>query len=148
MREDSGVVPGHPLRPSQLDVRVLAAIFAGGMLGALARTRLEESLPHAPDAWPWATLIVNVAGAFLLGYAVTRLTAEARPSTYRRPFIATGVCGALTTFSTMQLELLRMLDAGNWTLALGYTVASVVAGLGAVLLAIALARRTGAGAAA
>jgi fluoride exporter len=125
-----------------LDVRELAAIFVGGMLGALARAGLAEALPHAPDAWPWATFAANVAGAFLLGWAVTRLQERLPPSTYRRPFVGTGLCGALTTFATLQLELLRMLDAGAWGLALAYAAGSLAAGFAAVLLATGLARRT------
>lgn len=118
------------------DVRELTAIFAGGVLGAVARVALAEALPHARDAWPWTTFAVNLAGALLLGWAVTRLPA----ASYRRPFLGIGVCGALTTFSTMQLELLRMLDAGSAVLALAYAAASLAGGLAAVRLGIAVAR--------
>src|SRR5215212_675225 len=52
------------------DLRELTAVFAGGCIGALARTGLAEALPHARGAWPWATFAVNVAGAALLGWAV------------------------------------------------------------------------------
>jgi CrcB protein len=120
------------------DVRELTAIFAGGMLGAVARVPLAETFPHARDAWPWTTFVVNLAGAMLLGWAVTRLPA----ASYRRPFVGIGVCGALTTFSTMQLELLRMLDAPDPArpLALAYAAASLAGGLVAVRLGIALGR--------
>jgi CrcB protein len=132
---------GHPTRMPHLDVRELAAIFAGGMLGTLARAGLAEAFPHAPDAWPWATFAANLLGAFVLGWAVTRLQERLPPSTYRRPFVGTGVCGALTTFATLQLELLRMLDAGAWGLALAYAAASLVGGFAALLVATGLARR-------
>ena len=122
------------------DVRELAAIFAGGAVGALARAGLEEWLTHADTSWPWATFIVNVVGAFLLGYFATRLQERLPLSAYRRPLLGTGLCGALTTFSTMQLELLDMLDAGHVGLAAAYATASVAAGFGAVLLATHLAR--------
>jgi CrcB protein len=85
----------------KLDARELAAIFAGGFLGAIARAELVEALPHDPGEWPWATFLVNVAGAFMLGYFVTRLQERLPLSAYRRPFLGTGLCGALTTFSTM-----------------------------------------------
>ena len=71
----------------------------------------------------------------------TRLQERLPLSAYKRPLLGTGLCGALTTFSTMQLELLRMLDRGSAGLALGYAGASVVAGFGAVWLATAMVRR-------
>jgi fluoride exporter len=110
----------------RLDARELAAIFAGGFLGAIARAGVNEALPHGPGEWPWSTFLVNIAGAFLLGYFVTRLQERLPLSAYRRPFLGTGFCGALTTFSTMQLELLRMLDGGRPGLAAGYAAASIV----------------------
>jgi CrcB protein len=121
--------------------RELAAIFTGGFIGAIARAGMAEWLPHDPGAWPWATFAVNVAGAFLLGYLVTRLQERLPLSSYRRPLLGTGFCGALTTFSTMQVELLTMLDAGRPGLAAGYAAASVAAGLLAVLVATNVVRR-------
>ena len=123
------------------DPRELAAVFAGGALGALARALLEDALPHAPGTWPWATFAVNVAGALLLGWAVTRLQERLPLSAYRRPFLGTGICGGLTTFSAFQVELLQMLDAGHDALALGYASASIAAGAVAVALATNLVRR-------
>jgi len=125
----------------RIDGRELAAVFGGGFLGAVARAGLVEALPHDASEWPWATFLVNVAGAFALGYLVTRLQERLPLSAYRRPFLGTGLCGALTTFSTMQLELLRMLDGRHLALAAGYAAASVVAGFLAVAAATNLVRR-------
>jgi fluoride exporter len=100
----------------------LAAVFAGGFAGALARAALADALPHGPAEWPWATLAVNLAGAFLLGWLVARRSRL-------RPLLGTGLCGALTTFSTLQLEALRMLDHGAAGLALAYAAVSIGAGL-------------------
>jgi fluoride exporter len=125
----------------RIDRRELAAIFAGGFLGAVARAELAEALPHGSGQWPWATFLVNVAGAFLLGYFVTRLQERLPLSAYRRPMLGTGLCGALTTFSTMQVELLRMLDDDRISLALTYSIVSVLAGFAAVALATNLVRR-------
>ena len=109
--------PARARRQVRLRVRVdrreLAAIFAGGFIGAVARAGLVEALPHSSAQWPWATFIVNIVGAFALGYFTTRLQERLPLSSYRRPFLGTGFCGALTTFSTMQLELLAMLDGGH-----------------------------------
>jgi fluoride exporter len=123
------------------DARELVAIFSGGAVGALARAAIADWLPHGSTTWPWATFAVNVAGAFLLGYFVTRLQERLPLSAYRRPFLGTGFCGALTTFSTMQVELLRMLDADHVALAAGYAAASIAAGFAAVALATNLVRR-------
>jgi CrcB protein len=84
---------------------------------------------------------VNLVGAFLLGYFATRLQERLPLSAYRRPLLGTGLCGALTTFSTMQLELVRMVDAGGYGLAAGYTAASLALGYLAVHLATAVVRR-------
>jgi fluoride exporter len=123
-----------------LDARELAAVFCGGFLGAVARAELAEALPARAGAWPWATFAVNVAGAFVLGWAVTRLQERLPLSAYRRPLIGTGFCGALTTFSTMQVELLRMLDRSAVGLAAGYAAASLAAGALAVAVATNLVR--------
>jgi CrcB protein len=125
----------------RIDGRELAAIFAGGFLGAVARAALLEALPHDAAQWPWATFLANVAGAFALGYFATRLQERLPLSAYRRPFLGTGVCGALTTFSTMQLELLRMLDGHHLWLAAAYAGASLAAGFLAVAAATNLVRR-------
>jgi fluoride exporter len=125
----------------KLDWRELAAIFAGGFLGALARVLLLQVAPTVPGAWPWATFAANITGTLLLGYAVTRLQERLPVSAYRRPLLGTGLCGAFTTFSTMQLEVLRMLAAGRAGLTATYALASITAGLLGVFLATALVRR-------
>lgn len=125
----------------QLDPRELAAIFAGGFVGAIARAELAQALPPPPGGWPWATFTVNVVGAFLLGYFTTRLQERLPVSAYRRPLLGTGLCGALTTFSTMMVELLNMLDRGRIGLALAYAGGSIVAGFLAVGLATNFVRR-------
>jgi CrcB protein len=125
----------------RVDRRALAAIAAGGFVGAIARTGLAEAAPHDPTAWPWTTFTVNIVGAFLLGYFAVRLQERLPLSSYRRPLLGTGFCGALTTFSTMQLELARMVDGGHLALATAYAAASVAGGFLAVGLAVAVVRR-------
>src|SRR5512135_2281202 len=102
---------------------------------------MVEALGSGAPAWPWATFLVNVAGAFALGYFATRLQERLPLSTYKRPLLGTGFCGALTTFSTMQVELLKMLDAGRLGVAAGYLAGSLLAGYAGVQLASAMVRR-------
>jgi len=124
-----------------LDRRELAAIFTGGAAGAVIRVALGNAYPAAATSWPWATFAVNVSGAFILGYLVTRLQERLPLSTYRRPLAGTGFCGAYTTFSTLQLELLKMLEHHRYGLAAGYAVASIGCGYLAVYAATAIVRR-------
>lgn len=124
------------------DSRELGAIFVGGCVGAVARAELVQALPFRVGSWPWATTLVNLLGAFLLGYLTTRFQERLPVSAYRRPLLGTGLCGALTTFSTMQLEILRMLDGGQVGLAVAYGLTSIAMGFLAVALATNLVRRT------
>ena len=125
----------------RLDRREVVAVFAGGALGTLLRAALSEAFPHSATSWPWPTFVVNVVAAFLLGYFVTRLQERLPLSSYRRPLLGTGLCGGLSTFSTMQVELLKMIDAGVYGLALGYAAASIAAGYLAIHIATAAVRR-------
>ena len=128
---------------ARADRRVPAAIFLGGFAGAVVRALVGEALVADPGQWPWATLLVNVAGAFVLGHAITRVEDGREHFTDAGRLLGTGFCGALTTFSTLQLEVLRMLDAGHVALAGAYVAVSVTAGLAAVALATRLTRRAG-----
>ena len=126
--------------------RLLLAVFAGGAAGTLARVALYESWTPEPGHWPWATFIANIAGAALIGWIMGRSPDRGPLSVYRHPLLGTGVCGGLTTFSTLQLELLHMLDTGEGGLALAYIGASIAIGLLAVSITTALARRPHSGA--
>ncbi|MGE2720319.1 fluoride efflux transporter CrcB [Mycolicibacterium celeriflavum] len=119
------------------DHRELLAVFVGGALGTLGRAAVETILAPEPGHWPWPTFAVNIVGAFILGYVATRLPDDS----YRRPLLGTGLCGGLTTFSTMQVEILRMIEREHFALAAGYASASIVVGLAAAWLASEWARR-------
>jgi CrcB protein len=119
---------------------VAALIFTGGCLGAIARAGLAQALPPAAG-WPWATFIVNVAGVAILAYFATRLRERQRPSTYRRRFVETGLCGSLTTFSALPIEAIRLSRDGNTALAVLYLGSTVVAGLVLMAAVTRLARR-------
>lgn len=123
------------------DNRELAAVFVGGAVGTAARAALGTLLVSDPGHWPWATFVVNIVGAFLLGYFTTRLLERLPISSYRRPMLGTGLCGGLTTFSTMQVETLKMLEHRHYGLAATYASVSVVCGLLAVYAATVMVRR-------
>ncbi len=120
-----------------VDARTLAAVFVGGAIGTLARAALATTAVPDPGRWPWPTFVANILGSVLLGFVGTRLAT----SDLRRPFWGTGVCGGLTTFSTVQVETLLMIQHGKYLLALGYTAAGIIAGLLAVQVARGRVRR-------
>jgi CrcB protein len=107
---------------------------SGGYFLARTGGRSRRSSPGARS--------VNITACFLLGYFVTRLQERLPLSSYRRPLVGTGLCGGLSTFSTMQVEIVKMLGAHAWGLAAGYTAASIGAGYIAIHLASAMVRRT------
>lgn len=110
-------------------------------MGSAVRTGLVQIAPTHTGRWPWVTFAVNVAGCFLLGYIVTRLQERLPITAYRRPLLGTGFCGALTTFSTFQVELLNMLHRDDLLLACLYCGGSVGAGFLGVMAGTAIVRR-------
>ena len=118
----------------------IAVILAGGAIGTLARAGLAEALPHAARQWPWATFIVNVCGAFILGWLLTRLAERTAPNMHWRFFVGTGFCGALTTFSTFQIETFQFARDGHVGLAIAYPVASIATGMALAVAGVLVAR--------
>lgn len=115
-------------------------VALGGGCGALARAGFERAGATSAGEFPWPTLAINLAGAFLLGWAATRQLAH--PNPLRKAFLTSGFCGGLTTFATMQVELVRLTDDGHGGVALAYGAASVAGGLLVAYLAAAYARHT------
>jgi CrcB protein len=124
-----------------IDRREVIAVYAGGAVGAVARVAAARLTDPNTSQWPWATFIVNVLGAALLAYFATRLQERLPLSSYRRPLLGTGLCGALTTFSTLQIEVIDMLRDHRLLLAVGYLTASVALGLVAIHVVSAAVRR-------
>ena len=141
-----GASTGTSSRPLAILARLsvgqarIAVIMAGGAIGTLARAGLAEAVPHQSGQWPWATFIVNLGGSFILGWLLTRLAERIAPSTHWRFFAGTGFCGALTTFSTFQIETFEFARDGHVALAIGYPSASIVAGMTLAVAGVMLAR--------
>lgn len=108
---------------------VLAAVAAGGMIGASARFELAEALPTRAGHFPWATFVTNVAGSFLLGFLLIVLLERFPPTRLLRPFLTSGILGAFTTMSTYQVETALLLKDGHAGTAVAYALGSLVAGL-------------------
>jgi CrcB protein len=108
------------------------AVFAGGFVGALARFGIVELFGSYDGSWPWPIFIANIAGCAILGYVIA-----AHGPGIQVSLIGTGFCGALTTFSTFQLELYQLLDAHSYFTAVAYLAASIFFGM----LAVSSARR-------
>lgn len=111
--------------------------LAGG-LGAVARfvadglirTRLGRN-------FPWGTLIINVAGSFLLG-VMTGLVLGHHTSDTTKLIIGTGFCGGFTTFSTASFEAVRLIEERRWVATLfqvggNVSLSLLTAGLGVLL---------------
>ena len=103
-------------------------VVLGGAAGAVARWGVGLAVHAAPGAFPWATLTVNVSGAFALGLVATLLAERLPPTRYLRPLVGIGFIGAYTTFSTMAVEGVRLATSGRVVAAGVYWLATLVAG--------------------
>lgn len=124
---------------------MVAAVAAGGALGASLRAAVLAAFPSAEGGFPVATFVENVTGAFLLAALLTLLAGRWPTNRYATPLLGTGLLGAYTTFSSFAVELGVLLAAGWWRVALGYAVATMVVGVAAAFLGVALTRRPAAG---
>lgn len=107
----------------------LGVTVAGG-LGSLARYAVGAAVSSPTQRWPWATLLVNLVGAALIGAVVA--VCAARPDGARlRVYLATGFLGGFTTFSSLALETVTLLQRRAYLSATGYVAATVVVGVAA-----------------
>lgn len=128
---------GTPLPPA----RLVAAVAIGGAAGASIRAAGLAAFPPVAGGFPWATLVENVTGAFLLGALLTVLRHRWPASRYVRPLLGTGLLGAYTTFSSFAVELSLLLAERSWAVAGLYATATVVVGLAAAFLGVSAGRR-------
>jgi CrcB protein len=125
-----------------MDVTRMLAIAAGGALGALLRYWASTAV-HARlgTAFPYGTLLVNVAGSLLMGFLYIWLLERVAEGPALRAFLLVGLLGAFTTFSTFSLETLNLVETGQVARALANIVASVTLCIGAAGLGVLAARQ-------
>ncbi|MEA5455408.1 fluoride efflux transporter CrcB [Sinomonas sp. JGH33] len=125
-------------RPLHLNPRYVLIVVGGGIAGALCRYWLGITLP-APGDWPLPTLVINLAGAFVLGIlleALARRGPDEGGLRVLRLLIGTGFIGAFTTYSTFAVESVKLFAAGRGLEGLGYVAATVLGGILASALGI------------
>ncbi|WP_030741846.1 fluoride efflux transporter CrcB [Streptomyces sp. NRRL F-5135] len=114
-------------------------VLAGAAVGGPLRYLTDRAVQARHDSvFPWGTFVVNVTGCLILGLLTGAVTAGAASSSVRL-LVGTGLCGALTTYSTFSYETLRLAEDGAAFYAVANAVGSVVAGLGAAYAGVAAA---------
>jgi len=138
--ELGGDPEGRPERPAPRRFAravPLLAVGLGGVLGAEARYAVGLwAVARWGASFPWATLLVNVAGSLVLGFYLTLVTERFSGRSTTRLFVATGFLGAFTTFSTFSYETLALVRMGAFGLAATYVAASLAAGLAAAVFGV------------
>ncbi|MDH6572344.1 CrcB protein [Streptomyces sp. SAI-208] len=115
-------------------------VVAGAVVGAPLRYLTDRAVQSRHDSvFPWGTFAVNVTGCLILGL-LTGAAAAGAAGSHLQLLLGTGLCGALTTYSTFSYETLRLAETGARLYALANVAASVVAGLGAAFAGAALAQ--------
>jgi fluoride exporter len=116
-------------------------VALGAAVGAPARYLTDRwARMHSRAGTTLGTLIVNVVGSLVLGVVAAVSRAPGAPQ-WLMPLVGVGFCGALTTFSTFQVETIRLADDGFTGVAAGYAAASLAAGLAVAAGATVAARR-------
>ena len=129
----------RPHRPSGPGVADVAAVAVGGGLGSVARYLLSAAFPVG-HGFPWAIFAVNVSGCFLIGLLMFYLLEVWPPRRFLRPFLAVGILGGYTTFSTYAAGVMTLLTGHAIALADAYALSSVLAALVAVWAGLKLGR--------
>jgi len=119
----------------------VVAVAAGGALGALLRFSVSLlSNKVFPGNYPWATFIVNIIGAFIIGF-LWGLFERVEASKHLKNFALIGVIGSFTTFSTLSLDTVKLLQAGQTKAALAYIGVTNILGISMVILGYMAAQR-------
>jgi len=143
-KHDLPIDPDFAVEPAQRTKgstpRILAAIAVGGFAGGLVRYAIGRAVPAPHGGFPAATFGINLAGSFILALLVVFVLDILPPTTYLRPLVGVGFCGALTTFSTWMLDTDRLLAERHYGAAAGNLFGSLAAGLAATSLGLTIGR--------
>lgn len=120
--------------------RSVLAVGLGGFVGGILRYVIGQAWPTPVVGFPWATFVINTSGTFALALLLIVVLEVLPPTTYLRPALGTGVCGAYTTFSSVATAADQLVARGHAGVAAGYVAASVAAGLAAAACGIVLGR--------
>ena len=121
-------------------IKNITVVGAGSFIGGAARYLVSLAMKNAGKVFPWATLVVNVAGCFLIGLLWGWLSRTSQMEGNLALFLTVGICGGFTTFSTFSKEALLLLQNGNVWGFVGYILASVVVGVAFVAVGYYLCR--------
>ncbi|MBB3143756.1 CrcB protein [Phyllobacterium trifolii] len=125
-------------------MNAILLVASGGAIGSVARYLVGVGMARAFGvAFPYGTLAVNVIGGFLMGLFIELLARRFEGSPELRLFIAIGILGGFTTFSSFSLDVAVLWERGELAIALSYMLASVILSIGALFLGLWLARLTG-----
>jgi fluoride exporter len=138
---DPDVTPEADVAPSRIRGSVVGAVAVGGALGSAARWAVAEAMPHVRGEFPWATLLTNVLGCALIGVLMVLVVERWPDRVLVRPFVGTGVLGGFTTFSTYVVDTRTLAATGHTATATTYLLATLAAGLLAVVLGLRLTER-------
>lgn len=116
-------------------------VMAGGAMGAVCRYQLGRLMTHIMGpGYPWGTLAANLLGGFAMGLLVGILARFVDGGEQIRLFVAVGILGGFTTFSSFSLEVVLMLQRGQWAGGIGYVTASVLGAVGLMALGLFIVR--------
>ncbi|MCY3557361.1 MAG: fluoride efflux transporter CrcB [Chloroflexi bacterium] len=122
-----------------MTVAAIASIALGGAAGSVLRYVLNRWVGQ-PDGLPLGILVVNLSGTLALGIVATLFLDRLGVPDNLRLAITVGLLGGFTTFSTVWLDTLHLLNGGRWAWALTNLVVSAIGGLAAAWLGQQLAR--------
>lgn len=115
-------------------------VFFGAGIGGMARhgVNLLAMIGFGPNSFPFGTLLINIAGSFLMGVVVEYFAFKSGLSQHARLFLTTGIFGGFTTFSAFSLETALLFERGDVAAAVIYALASVILSVSALIIAMML----------